>query len=278
MTPPPVRSWLYVPGDRPDLAEKAFTGDADAIVLDLEDGVAVERKGLAREHVARLLRAPLPKPAWVRVNPAGSADAAADLDAIGGAAVAGVRLPKSEAPDAVREVADGLPAGAGLHCLLETALGVERAFELARAHPAVTALALGEADLRAELGATSDEALLYARSRCVIASAAAGLQPPVQSVWTDTRDLDGLRESTLRGRALGFVGRAAIHPAQIAVINEAFTPSDDEVRAARELVRGLEQARAAGGAVMVLPDGRFVDKAVADAAERTIALAGVERG
>jgi citrate lyase subunit beta/citryl-CoA lyase len=278
MTPPPVRSWLYVPGDRPDLAEKAFTGDADAIVLDLEDGVAVERKGLAREHVARLLRAPLPKPAWVRVNPAGSADAAADLDAIGGAAVAGVRLPKAEVADAVRDVADRLPAGAGLHCLLETALGVERAFELARAHPAVTALALGEADLRAELGATSDEALLYARSRCVIASAAAGLQPPVQSVWTDTRDLESLRQSTLRGRALGFMGRAAIHPTQIAVINEAFTPSDDEVRAARELVRGLEQARAAGGAVMVLPDGRFVDKAVADAAERTIALAGVERG
>jgi citrate lyase subunit beta/citryl-CoA lyase len=151
-------------------------------------------------------------------------------------------------------------------------VGVERAHDLAR-HPAVVAIGLGEADLQADLGASSPQALLYARSRCVIAARAAGLPPPVQSVFTNVRDIAGLRASCLEGRGLGFLGRSAIHPTQVTVINEVFTPSGDEVASARELLAMLRDAEDGGAGALTLPDGRFVDRAVAETARRTLALA-----
>lgn len=140
---------------------------------------------------------------------------------------------------------------------------------MASAHPQVRAIALGEADLRADLGVREDAGLDWSRSRVVVAARAAGLAPPTQSVFPDVRDLDGLWTSCARGRALGFLGRAAIHPRQLPVIERAFRPTPQEVEAAQEIV---EAARVEAGA-LALPDGRFVDAAVVAQAHRTLALA-----
>jgi citrate lyase subunit beta/citryl-CoA lyase len=166
-----------------------------------------------------------------------------------------------------------LPATPALYALLESALGIEHAFAIATAHPALRGIALGEADLCGELGVRDDTGLAWPRSRAVVAARAAGLAPPPQSVHPDVHDLDGLARSCARGRALGFLGRAAIHPRQLPVIEAAYLPSAEEVAAAREIVRA---ATAEGGA-LALPDGRFVDAAVVAGARRVLDLAGRRR-
>ncbi|AUH39024.1 HpcH/HpaI aldolase/citrate lyase family protein [Streptomyces sp. CMB-StM0423] len=175
--------------------------------------------------------------------------------------------------------ADGLPAPSlghpatggvpPLYPLLESALGIERAYEIAAAHPAVRGIALGEADLRAELGVADDAGLAWPRSRAVVAARAAGLAPPAQSVYPDVADLDGLARSCAAGRALGFLGRTAIHPRQLPVIERAFLPTPGEVERAGEIVA----AAAADAGALALPDGRFVDAAVVAEARRTLRLA-----
>lgn len=278
---PPPRTYLYAPGSERRLMEKALAGDADAVVLDLEDAVAPARKAEARAAVAEVLRARPAKPALVRINAQSSGLAEEDLAAIAGPWLAGVRLPKVESPEWVRSVAaylDRIGCAASIYPLIESALGLERAYEIACAHPRVAGIGLGEADLSADLGVAGEAGLLYARSRIVVAARAAGLPAPAQSVYPHVRDLDGLRRSTEEGRALGFFGRSVIHPAQIPVVHEVFTPGAEEVRRARELVAALERAEASGTGAVALPDGRFVDRAVVEAARRTLALAARDPG
>jgi citrate lyase subunit beta/citryl-CoA lyase len=266
------RSYLYVVGHREDQIEKAYSSEVDAVILELEDAVAPSMKEQARRTVARLLREPLPKPTWIRVNQLGSGLTRADVDAVAGAAIEGVRLPKTQSADDVVTVATWLEetaSGACIQAVLETALAVERVAEIARAHPRLAGVSLGEQDLQADLGA-ADEGLRYARSRVVLAARAAGLPAPVQSVWTRLRDLDGLRESCLEGKRYGFYGRSALHPRQLSVINEVFTPTPEEVAEAQDLQHRLREAVATGAAGLQLPDGRFVDQAVVLAAERTL--------
>jgi citrate lyase subunit beta/citryl-CoA lyase len=276
---PPIRSYLYVPGDDERKIEKALACEADAVVLDLEDAVAPNRKEEARATVARVLESEPGKPVFVRVNAVGTEPSAADMDAVAGGHVAGLRLPKVESVEAVRLVAEtleGLRSGATIQCLVESALGLERAFEIATSHERVSGISLGEADLAADLGVADEGGLLYARSRIVGAARAAGLPHPVLSVYTNVRDLEGLRHSTLTGKRLGFVGRSTIHPAQVPVVNEVFTPKGDEVTEARELLDRLEDETASGTGAFVLDNGRFVDRAVVESARFTLALANRE--
>jgi citrate lyase subunit beta/citryl-CoA lyase len=278
---PPPRSYLYAPGSDRRLMEKALASAADVVVLDLEDAVAPARKVEAREAVGELLRVRPARPVLVRINAEASGLAEADLDAICGPWLAGVRLPKVESPEWVRAVAlhlDHRACAAGIHVLIESALGLERTYEIARAHARVASLGLGEADLSADLGVVDPAGLLYARSRIVIAARAAGLPAPVQSVYPHVRDLDGLRRSTEEGRGMGFFGRSVIHPAQVPVVNAVFTPGEEEVQRARDLVAALDAAEATGTGAFALPDGRFVDRAVVEAARRTLALARGIRG
>ena len=272
MTAPP-RSWLYVPGSRPDRVAKALTSHADAVVIDLEDSVPATDKTGARRHAANLLATPPPLPVHVRINHPRSSLARADVDALAGAHLDGVRVPKVEAPSTVVDITSWLRAAGmdvAVYCLLESAIAVERAFDIARADPLVAGVSLGEADLAADLDVAASSGLDFARSRCVLASRAAGLGPPIQSVYTGVRDLAGLRADCAHGRRLGFFGRSAVHPRQLPVINEVFTPTDSEVAHARELLEKL--ARTSDGA-LVLPDGRFVDVAVAERARRLVELA-----
>jgi citrate lyase subunit beta/citryl-CoA lyase len=269
---PPVRSYLYVPGDDGRKIEKAFASEADAVVLDLEDAVAPDRKDEARETVARVLESEPEKPVFVRVNAVGTELSAADIDAVAVRNLAGLRLPKTESVESVRLVAETLEvlgSEARIHCLIESALGLERAFEIATSHERVAGVSLGEADLSADLGVGGEAGLLYARSRIVSASRAAGLPHPVQSVYTLVQDLDGLRRSTEAGKQLGFVGRSTIHPSQVPVVNDAFTPTEEEVSEAEGLLGRLGNEEGA----FVLEDGRFVDRAVVESARLTLALA-----
>nr|WP_202432348.1 CoA ester lyase [Streptomyces sp. SID7804] len=267
-------TWLYAPGDRPSVVAKALVAGADVVVIDLEDAVAPDRKGYAREATAELLRTPQPVPVHVRVNalsgPWGRSDLAALTTAPG---LSGLRLPKVSSPaDVVRVARRAVSAHGGtlpLYALLETALGIERAHAVARAHPSLRGIAIGEADLRADLGVRDDAGLDWCRSRVVVAARAAGLAPPTQSVHPDTRDLDGLRASCLRGRSLGFLGRAAIHPRQLPVIERAYLPTEEEIEQAETVLK----AAAAHQGAQALPDGTFVDAAVVTAAHRTLALA-----
>ncbi|WP_320778187.1 CoA ester lyase [Streptomyces sp. CRN 30] len=267
-------TWLYVPGDRPEVVAKAVACGADVVIVDLEDAVAPHRKEYARAATAELLADPPPVPVHVRVNaprtPLGGADLAA-LAALPG--LSGLRLPKVTSAGEIVDVAersaatiDGAPP---LYALLETALGVERAYAIATSHPALRGIALGEADLRAELGVRDDAGLDWPRSRVVLAARAASLPPPVQSVHPDIRDLDGLARSCAHGRALGFLGRTALHPRQLPVIEVAYLPTAREIDQAEAVVR----AAAVEPGAQALPDGRFVDAAVVAAARRTLSLA-----
>ncbi|MFI5612698.1 HpcH/HpaI aldolase/citrate lyase family protein [Amycolatopsis sp. NPDC051903] len=263
-----IRSWLYVPGDRPDRIAKALAGPADAVIVDLEDAVSVAAKEDARRTVLKTLAEGAEF--FVRVNapatPAGEADVAA-LAAASDKPL-GVRVPKAEDPAELRRVADAL--GVPVYPILESALGVENALALATAHPLVAGISLGEADLAADLRATGADALTWPRSRIVVAARAAGLPNPVQSVWTAVRDLDGLRVSTEAGRRAGFFGRSVIHPAQIPVVHEVCAPDPAETAWARELLGRLESS---GEAAWIDDHGQFVDAAIVARARWVLALA-----
>lgn len=265
---------LYVPGDRADRVAKALASGADCVIVDLEDAVAAARKETAREALTEALGglgADAP-PVQVRVNARGSAWHADDLAAVAELDPAvGVRVPKVAGAQEVAAVQEALP-GREVHVLIETALGVERTFEIASA--GVASVALGEADLRAELGIAAGEegepGLAWVRSRLVVAAAAAGLPAPQMSVYADVRDLEGLARSCARGRTLGFVGRTAIHPAQLAVIRKGFAPTEAEIARAQEIVDRVGSAEADGSGTVVLEDGTFLDVAMVRAARRVL--------
>jgi len=259
------RSYLFAPGHNPKLLGKVFTAGADAVILDLEDAVPPDQKPAARTLVAQTLTE---HPAWVRVNAARTRDCADDLAAIGDLAT-GIRIPKTESPDDVARVAERA-SGKPLICAIETARGVLAAHEIA-AVPAVQHLAMGGVDLQRDLTAGNGSLhTLYVRSHLVVVSRAAGLQPPIDSVYPHLDDLAGLRDQAQFARDLGFFGKSAIHPRQLPVLHEVFTPSEQQIVWARHVIMAFE---AAGEGACRLPDGDFVDLPVAQRARRLLDLA-----
>ncbi len=260
-------TWLYVPADRPDRVAKALASSAHAVIVDLEDAVAPDAKAAARVGLGELFAALPAVRVQIRVNGLETAWGEDDLRAAAALPVHGVTLPKTESASDAAAALALLGEELALHCLIETALGVERAFEIATS-PGVRGISLGEADLRAQTGAV-DAGLDWARSRIVNASVAAGLGRPPQSVYPHVADLDGLAASCARGRELGFLGRTAIHPRQLPVIEAAYLPTADEASAARAVVAAAV-AHGPGGFAL---DGRFVDAPIVAAAEQVVALA-----
>ncbi|MEV8607366.1 CoA ester lyase [Amycolatopsis sp. NPDC051373] len=274
MSATPPLTFLYAPADRPDRVEKALASEADVVLVDLEDAVAPAHKAEARENVVRLLAGlPEGRRVQVRVNHPSTPWHEADVAALAGLPVAvGVRMPKVEAAEEVLALAAALP-GRELHPLIESALGVERALQIATASPQVASIGLGEADLRSDLGVDDEAGLTWARSRVIVAARAARLAPPAMSAYTNVRDLDGLAASCRAGRALGFRGRTAIHPGQLATIRAAFLPSAEEVARASEVVARVADATAAGVGAIALADGTFLDVAMVERARTVLALA-----
>ncbi len=256
-----------MPADRPDRVVKAIASQAHAVIVDLEDGVAPEEKAAARGNLRALFALPPPKPVYVRINAIRSGHAEADLAALAGlTGLAGVHVAKVGSPDDVRAVLELLAEPRRIHALIETAVGVEAAFDIARS--GVAAVSLGEADLRSETGAL-ETGLDWARGRVINAAVAAGLPRPPQSVYLRLDDDEGLLRSSRRGRELGHLGRTAIHPRQLSVIEQAYLPTEEDVARARATVERLKRELGPG----TLEGGDFLDAAMLGSSRQVLAIA-----
>jgi citrate lyase subunit beta/citryl-CoA lyase len=275
-----ARTWLFVPGGRPERFAKAAAAGADVVVLDLEDAVAPAHKDTAREHVTTWLAgADSPsaiRPCAVRVNAAGTTwhdDDLAALASLGADRPCLVMLAKAEDPEVVAEVVQALPDGSVVVALVETALGIARAADLARV-TGVARLALGTYDLAAQLGVDPDHApaLAGARGNLVLASAVGGLAGPVDGVTGDVRDHDRLTADVTAAAALGFAGKLCIHPAQVAPTAAALAPRPEEVAWADRVLAAVAESGDGTDAGVVLVDGRMVDAPVVTRARRIASL------
>lgn len=280
----PFRSLLFAPASSPRKMQKALASDADAVIFDLEDSVAVAEKGAARQAAAALLAVPREKPVYVRINGTSTSECLLDLLEIVPAQPYGIILPKAESAAELVAVDWTIgqiemrgrrrPAGAlELAPIVETARGLKAVDELACASPRVKRIAFGavdlaldmELDLRDEAGALGPPRFAIAR-----ASRAAGLSGPVDTAWIDIPDLSGLRQSAERARAMGYRGKCCIHPSQIAVVNAVFTPNEAQRAAARRIVEAFEAAEASGVAAIAV-DGAMIDYPVVEASRRLLA-------
>lgn len=275
-TPPDALTWLYVPGTRPDWFEKAMSCGPDVVILDLEDAVVPARKNEARSLVRDFVTGLGDRAAQieVRVNAVGSDFGVADLQAFTSVRrLRAIRLPSVDHPDEV-VAADRVLGGAHrLHCLLESARGVESAFAIARSCPSVCGIGLGETDLAADLGVADTAGLTWSRSRIVVAARAAGLPPPAMSVYPLLDDPAGLAAHCQLGRRLGFVGCSAVHPRQLGVIEAAFRPTDEDITWAETVLAALASGVRDGQAAVRTDDGRMVDTAMRRRAEQLLLLA-----
>lgn len=277
------RSYLYAPGSNERILAKVLDAGADAVILDLEDAVPLDQKLSARAAVAALVAAraaDVSCEVHVRVNVAASGGS--DLDdvrAVVAPGLAALRLPKSEDPDDVREVAallDALeiergmtPGAVRLYPTVESVVGLDRARELAASSPRVATLVYGPADLAADLGIPEPDdrdATLLARASLVLACRLAGVGAPVDGAYTAVNDLEGLGATAAWARRLGFGGKSALHPRQLPVLHAVFTPTDEEVAHANAVVASLADGRA-----VAMVDGGFVDPAVVARAHNVLA-------
>jgi citrate lyase subunit beta / citryl-CoA lyase len=278
-----LRSFLFAPGNHARRVEKALTIQADAVILDLEDAVAISEKPATRALVRAAFDQPRHGRLYVRVNAFTSEWCYADLVAITAKGLDGIVLPKVESPDQLRAVdwlltnlerERGLASGGiDLVPIIETAAGMRAVAAIAASGSRTKRLAFGAGDYTLDLGMvwSRDEAeLLPARTSVVMASRAAGIEPPFDTVWADLRDEEGFRKSAATAAALGFQGKMCIHPDQIAPANAAFSPSEQQLSWARRVVAAFDEAEAEGLASIQL-DGQFIDYPIVQRARQVLA-------
>ena len=276
-----MRSLLFVPGDRPDRMEKALGAGADGLILDLEDSVVPGAKPEARRAVAEFLAAHQGACLWVRINPLDGPEADRDLAAILPSHPSGIVLPKAQGGASVEELARRLAerGNVGAQILAIATETPSAIFQLGSYGGAkrLAGLTWGAEDLPAAIGAATarEEDGRYtapyelARSLCLFGAAAAGVAP-IETVYPAYQDLEGLAAYAERGRRDGFVGMMAIHPAQVPVINKAFTPSEEELARARAIVAAFEASPDAGALSL---GGRMIDRPHLVQAQRILAAA-----
>ena len=262
----PPRSYLFVPGNRPERFDKALASGADAVIVDLEDAVPPDQKDEARATVAAWLSAG--KPVVLRINAAGTPWFADDVALCRGAGVAAVMLSKAERVEDLAQIGPAVP----LLPLIESALGFDNLRAISRA-PGVARLCFGSIDFQLDLGIPAEgEALLYFRSQLVLMSRLAGLAPPVDGVTPSVSTLEPVSSDAQRARQLGFGAKLCIHPRQVEAVNASFGPTDDEIAWAR---RVIDAAHAVGGAALSV-DGAMVDRPVVLRAEALLKRAGLQ--
>ena len=283
------RTWMFVPGHAQRFIDKAMSLSCDVMMLDIEDGVTPGEKPAARELIAEALGRPKEPggPArFVRINAVGGEHSEADLRAALRPGLEGLVLPKVESAEEVQTVAaylDGREAEVGLErgsvalaAAIETPRGLFNALAIADSSPRMAALMFGAEDYGWELGLPAvreEEAaeLIHARSTIVAAARAAHVQP-VDAVWPDLGDEDGLRLDIAKGRRLGFGGKALFHPSQIDAINAAFAPTPAEIDYAERVTDAFDEAFARGEGSIAF-EGRLIDRPIAERARATLRLA-----
>lgn len=261
-----LRSYLFVPGNRPERFAKACATGADAVIVDLEDAVPPAEKTSARDAVANWLSPA--RQVVIRINSADTEWFRDDVALCRMPGVAGIVLPKAERVEDLAFIAGRTDASSMILPLIESAQGFWNALALARTER-VQRLLFGSIDFQVDLGINGEnDELLYFRSQLVLVSRLAGIQGPVDGVTTSIDDMAQLRADTLRGKNIGFGAKLCIHPRQVAVVNECFTPSPEQVEWARRILAAAAQANGAALAV----DGKMVDRPVILKAESIIAV------
>ncbi len=276
----PRRSLIFAPGDKPDMFPKALKAGADIVTVDVEDAVAPQHKAAARERAFALFATPEGRnrddgiERVVRINSLRSADGLKDVAAFLASPhrPPALMLTKVRSPDEVTLLDDVLSEAAlptRLHVIIESNDGLDRAYAIARASPRIATLLFGAVDLSAELRTVNSwDTLLYARSRVVHAAAGAGLDL-IDVPWLDLRDMDGLRREAEKSALLGFTGKAAIHPKQIAAINEVFSPAAAQVDRARRIMAAFAESDTG----LVVIEGKLIERPVLRSMQRLVALA-----
>ena len=280
-----LRSLLFAPGNHARRVEKALTLDADVVILDLEDAVAVAEKAATREKVVAAFRTPHRALGYVRINAFDTPFCFDDLQAVVAPGIDGILLPKVESPAQIVAVdwavtalerARGLPEGAiDLMPIVETGRGVAALRDIARSGTRVRRLSFGAGDYTLDVGMRwtfGERELDHVRTAIVVESRAAGLEPPVDTVWIHLGQPEALRRSTELARDLGFQGKLCIHPEQLDPVNEVFTPTDEEIGKSERYVAAFEEAEA-NGSVSIQVDGYFIDYPIVEKARRTLQLA-----
>jgi citrate lyase subunit beta / citryl-CoA lyase len=262
------RSYLFVPGSRPDRFAKACASGAHAVIIDLEDAVPEAGKNAAREAVASWLNPA--QPVLIRINGAETAWFGEDVTMCRRPGIAAIMLPKTEGVEHLRRMDNLLGNRLPILPLIETARGFSNVQEIAR-DAAVQRLVFGALDFQLDLGIQGDrDELLYFRSQLVLVSRLAVIQPPVDGINTEIDDPEPLRADTLRARRLGFGGKLCIHPKQVPHVNACFLPTEDEVAWARRIIA----AASASGGGAVANQGHMVDRPVILRAEQILREAG----
>jgi citrate lyase subunit beta/citryl-CoA lyase len=278
-----LRSFLFCPATSERKVGKAFESAADAVIIDLEDAVAVNEKASARLALRDILARPRSKPAYVRVNALTTPFCYDDLKQIALGGPEGIILPKAESESELKTVDwvltqleaenDRASGSIELIPIIETAAGLAAADQIAKAVPRVRRLAFGAVDLALDMNLEFDQetgALSHARFKIALASGLAGLDGPIDTAFVDIDALDHLRETTINARRMGYRGKCCIHPKQIEVVNAVFTASADEIDRARRIVAAFEDAERSGAAAVSL-DGLMIDYPVADKARKLLA-------
>jgi citrate lyase subunit beta/citryl-CoA lyase len=278
----PLRSLLFAPGNHRRRVEKALSLDADAVILDLEDAVAIAEKAATRDLVASALQRPRSGQLYVRVNAVDTEFCYGDLVAVVRPGLDGVILPKVESAASLitidwllaqLEREQGLPSGGiDLIPIIETARGMQQIDAVLAAGTRVRRVAFGAGDFTLDVNmvwSRNETELAQARAAVVTASRASGIEAPLDTVWVDLTDVEGLEASARAALAYGFQGKMCIHPDQIAVVNRVFTPGDAEIAFAERVTAAFSRAEAEGSAAIQL-DGKFIDYPIVYRAQRIL--------
>lgn len=274
------RSYLFVPATNLSLIKKAVSSSADVVIIDLEDAVALSQKKTARSVMKEALKVyKNEKKIIVRINALETAFWEADVEMAINNGAAGIMLPKAENEKGVQKVADKIRQISGgkgeafeVVPLVESAKGVQFAFAIASADPLVSVLAFGSIDFSLDIGCELTPEgleLLFARSQLVIASKAAGIGSPIDAVYPDLRDEEGLKKQTIFARQLGFKAKLVIHPKQLDIVHQVLSPSEEEIVLAREIVEAFEKAEKSGVASIKIA-GQLVDYPVYKKAKKIL--------
>ena len=280
----PLRSFLFAPGNHSRKVEKVFQVGADVVILDLEDAVAIAEKAATRATVVAALKKEYRGLGYVRVNSLDTDFAWGDFPVVIGTWLDGIVLPKVETADQLQtadwiiaqlERESGMEVGSvDLLPIIETGLGLHNIEEITSAGTRVKRVSFGAGDFTRDMNLVwtgAEDELAYARSRIVLASRTAGIEPPIDTVFIDLKDQKNLKRSTKRALEFGFQGKLCIHPDQVSLVNDVFTPDEAEVNRAEKIIAAFKEAEEAGSASIQV-DGYFVDYPIVEKAQRVLEL------